>query len=280
MIKNNEIFDLLIAYHTRSNLSRMIDHIDSVTGTFKSPVDLADIAANSNFNEGIDENPYTRGILIIANGRSTLDILAQEGFLLHQPRERISIPDRQAFFSYLDEKGNKDGVLIYDTDNCIIMKASCLNNTHPRASDLDSKLKHYLPADFLDTAGRLDLGENIGTKTRLGLTIGLAHPELTVAGIKRTAYGGLSMPKVVQFGGHGLFREFFFKHAPDYDPATTNVPFIDPKKKIIGIQRTYWPQNGSVNLASEQIRTPQQDRINHYRQNERQQTEHQHTNTY
>ncbi|MEM4267175.1 MAG: hypothetical protein QW404_03925, partial [Candidatus Nanoarchaeia archaeon] len=162
------------------------------------------------------------------------------GYVVKEKGKSLVISDKHIFHNYLT-KALKE-----------------YNKAHPnmkvkRFSDLAKKL---VPKDFSHSDGSSLI---IGSKSQMALAAGDSYL------IKQTVYDGAEVGKVVKIG-KGVEAEFFLYKIPDSElpkySYLKDEDFFNPKKKVVGILRTYKP-GIDKSERNEYIITPKEVGIDH-----------------
>lgn len=231
-MKKGDIFEWLVKYHCEHNLELCLAHIQN--GTYRSPI------TGKPLDIGFEENDAYKGILVVANGDKLLNNMIQDGIAKKQHVGDISgVANEKDFFDYINRQRNSDGAYLFDSVNQRIARAYLLNNSPKSLDESIDPAENRLPNDFLSNDSRIDSQKEIGTKTRLALTLTLAYEGVEAFQIKRTAYAPSGLGKVTHFNKDGLYREFFF----DYSES----------EGIYGVYRRYAKENGTLKCIEEKI---------------------------
>ncbi|MFH1364525.1 MAG: hypothetical protein ABIH52_02610, partial [Candidatus Aenigmatarchaeota archaeon] len=202
-----DIFHALVGYHTERNLERCRPYISD--GRIYIMDSSRGVLTHVPLEEGA-ENEIYGGVLILADGEK-LSRRMKEDHVINDEEDPVFHSAVQygeaCFWDYMENTNRKDGAYIYDGDNNRIAKVWELNNRPDSLAGMNIHLDDMVPKDFTYKDSR---GNEFGNKTRLAIKLPIAYPGSEAYQIKRTAYGGLGLGKVTNFGSEGLSREFFF----------------------------------------------------------------------
>jgi hypothetical protein len=240
------LFEWLVEYHCSKNLEQCLRYVRD--GKVVSPI------KGKVLREGRDENEIYNGILIIANGTTLVDKLIHDGLAesANMDESPTRIQARDDFVEYVSNQEGCDGAFIFDGTNHTMRRVyEIKNNTNYKAGDLLANL----PSDFVFYNGAVLNLANIGTKTRLAISLPHAYDVHTFQ-IKRSAYTPLGIGKVTHFNKNGLAEEFFFR----YDPQSQG-PFVNEEHKIIGVYRKYERTDGKLVRTKAGLYVPQKELV-------------------
>ena len=233
-VTHDNLFETLMRHHV-SNLQQSLPHFNNGQILDKD---------NTSLEHG--ENPYYKGLYLIYDGDHILEKASSRFVRQSAQRETTYVPTQTEFLQTIAAKDTThkkapDVVYLYNTTGAKLTRLKGeLSNYHP-TENLDNILQRCLPADFESPDGSLSIYD-VGTKTANAVLTAYALNRPHNQGvhtiiIKKTPYGSLGMGKLAEFGKDGLTREFYFEHAPHL--SQSQVPFIDPAHKIVGIYKEY-----------------------------------------
>lgn len=242
------LFELAIEWHLQNLLSSLPHFKD---GRILDP-------SGCPLQEGISENPYTRGCLVFFDGKTILE-KAKELALrkLTGIRETTSLSTEKSLVDYLGEQQDNDSTYFLNTADRNITKVKGeLSNAG--VEDLDTLLEMAFPADFLSHDRSVPVS-NSGNKTGIASIVTRRYNDVEAVMVKNTAYD-FGLGKVAHIKNGLLCEEFFFKYAPE-----SSGPFFDAEHSIVGVYRRYEPrenvdENGEIiikpYLVEEKILNP------------------------
>jgi len=242
---DNDLFRLLVRYYCEEKWTAC--RRDVKDGIFYDRYD-------DDFGIG-DENPF-HGALIVANGDTLAGELVQQELVKENPLGKF-IPTRTIddFCTVMDRIKKRDRAMIYDGVNKQMANVEAIYANKLAHINLD--FDKDLPYNFMVNDGSIDVNE-CGTRTRAAMLITKAYAnsgcEVDAYIIRATAYTPLGMGLVAHFTKEGLKEVFFLK----YDPNSSEEMFIDKKKKVVGVYRTYKRVDGETVLDQERIVNPKE----------------------
>ena len=184
--------------------------------------------------EGSDKYTPHDGLLILRNGSTLLNKLVQDGRVnaddIDEPHK---VKDSEQFFDFLANRGEYDGVYVYESKTGDIYR---VGQVYPLNSGI--KPENNVPSDFISYRTHMspaNLRKNLGTKTRLAIELASSYRDVRGYQIKRSAHGVFGMGKVTHFGPAGLNEEFFM----ELSAGESNRGYVDQGLGIVGVYRRF-----------------------------------------
>jgi len=197
---------------------------------------------NKPINEG-KQNNSSFGITVLRNGGALMDYLREDKLVQDvDVHESVGIGDSRAYRRFLEdlaEKGESDGVYVFDSKRGVLTRVSKVLN-----EDSNVAFSHLLPPDFIHYEGvppegvvdqEAWLRSELGTKTRLAvsLTNKFGKKGVEAHQIKQSGYTPFGMGTVTHITEQGLKRWFYMYNAALYSPPSL------ARDAIYGATRTY-----------------------------------------
>lgn len=230
------MFNWLFKYHCQFNMPNWLKNAKIENGKIVSKHGIS-------LEEGIDENPYTKGFLVLVNGDTLVNRLKEEEIVIDKvipPWETIY--NEKEFFEYVNrpyngkKKRSRESayvVNISDEKKIKITNVREFNNNIKK----DIIFAQYLPKKFLSEDRIIDpddTDEGIGLKTRNAIRTAVVYPDVNSYQIKASPFGNAKMGIVAHNGNDGLIQTYHMEHRPEED-----LPYINEKFKIVAIHRKY-----------------------------------------
>jgi len=232
-----QLFGWLAQYHLDANIRPNLPYIRN--GRYIKP--RGNLHETGEPIETGEENPYTKGALILADGDNLVQRLKEERIILDLFAPLFTpAGNYDLFASYLSSKNKRDGAFVYDGSNETMARVSRYSN---HTSDLMQRTREnfarYIPANFInEEASIMNYDDDVGTKTDLAMVLPVSHTKdgslVHAYQIKATVHNQLGFGKVAHFGPDGLVEEFFCKSDPKGEG-----PFLFPEQGIVGVHRLY-----------------------------------------
>ncbi len=241
-ISKENIFDAAILFHLK-NLGACASYMDSQGRVYRNKKTLI---------EGVSENPYTSGFLLVYDGPTVLE-KAEEMILrkrngIKDPVKTETVDD---LVNTLQNDPDKDATYFLNTGDRTVTKVKGeLSNTPPEGEDIESLLESYLPNDFLSTDPIQRPVYEAGNKTAIAIVAARRISNVKVVLAKNTSYGNTGLGVVAELGSEGLERRFFFRYDPEHKGE-----FIDPERKLVGVYQEFRKTSEGIELTSEKYVT-------------------------
>ncbi|PIZ51620.1 hypothetical protein COY27_02805 [Candidatus Woesearchaeota archaeon CG_4_10_14_0_2_um_filter_33_13] len=248
-----DLFELAVVYHIANNLAGGLrtERFDNGKMLLKEGDEYYPVEAGDETGQR-----WSRRLFLVANGSDIAETLQQHQVI--PPTARVTyktISGPSDFMQYLNVvTAKKDLAVILDRDSQRVTRQH-LDPNAPCFAQISTE--DHLPLDFIADQGAVSLYDedgctNVGSRTNAAYKVsrgiekdGEIHP-IEVVLIKATAYNSLGFGLAVRMTADQI-ETFHF----NYDPNAQGQ-FLDEKQKIVGILRTYQPDNRfRFTLASE-----------------------------
>ncbi len=219
---HQDLFDWSTDYHVDVNLARVM------------PLKLDEEVKDEEGEvvpQGSDTCSRANALLVIADGCTLVDKLRADGIIEGPIIGPYEIPDKQAYFSFLNQNSHNDGVYVCDGDNRRMWRVPELGNSFPSLKHkFNGEFPYHLvaPDDFIDPKGGFD-ATRLGTKTRLFFKIPHAYEGVHTYIVKKSRYGRTELGPVLHATNQGLVESMFF------DPTEEGVSSVHRKYEQIGL---------------------------------------------
>ena len=197
-MNKDDIYHTLAAYHLTHNLSSLQQ--------LRFTLDANGVVEQ----KGTVPHPIN-GALILANGPSLLDRLAQRKyFKATQLGPEVSIATPYSFMAALHTYLSLDGAIIIDSKKETMRHVSRLLPPSTELEQFGDYVRDRLPIDFrVYNSTHQPTEREIGTRTLAALEIPMLEQGVESFMINQTAWGNLGIGKVVRFGQHGILSEMY-----------------------------------------------------------------------
>ncbi len=234
-----DVFRSLLLFQCRYNLPKWLEHAHIVNGRIQPK-------HGNSLEEGLDENPNVKGILVLENSEKLVERLREDGVVtdtIIPPWAYIN--GDEGFLNYLriktlgGENGKKarESAYVVDGKNGKVTSVREFSNRIRRRSLEGILYSKYLPKDFLSMTREIDPDdpdEGIGLKTRNAIRLTLVYPNVRTYQIKSTPYSNAGMGLVTEFGKDGLVRTVHMEHK-----LKENLHYINPEFQVVAVYREF-----------------------------------------
>lgn len=238
------LFEWLVRYHCDINLGRWLEHAKINNAGYKLIP-----KAGFNLREGIDENKFTKGALMMASSGDVIDRLVSDRIIVDEGLTDQSIiwkpvETYKHLLNYFENIETNDISYVIDKERPRITTIHEFNNS----KRLEKSFLHYIPIDFLSFKEKIDIMGTGATKTKNAIRAAVYYDNVSMFQIKSTAYANSGIGKVAYFDKKGLVKEFFLL----YHPSSIG-PFINKEWGIIGVIRKYRDNKGEPVYDNDRI---------------------------